>query len=339
MIRFELGSHQIVLNFALLLGLIAPLYASSAQACLSCSCGSSGSASDFGTLGAGASLFSGGRQWLMQSALSAQAITGSFNESGIWNPRPNNSSLLNLAGSLSAIYFPSQNLSLGLSLPLQLNVLDQVSWGTFGSLTPTDQGKTSGWGLADIQMQASYTLWEGAQTGVSIWSNISLPTGSIQPDQPAQTTGSGIPTLSAGLLGLYRSKPNFRPLEQDFAQWLTSRDWEALLNLGYAQALGTPPLQASPFFVGQSLLYQAQGNLTLTPQWTLGLGLNGQAGLWSSGQNRWQPASRIKLQPSIQYALNMNQGLRLALGADLPFLGVNQLSSISGNLVYYHFFD
>jgi len=112
-----------------------------------------------------------------------------------------------------------------------------------------------------------------------------------------------------------------------------------LLNLGYSQALASPPLQASPFFLGQSLLYQLQGNLVLAPQWVIGLGLNGQLGRWSAGPDRWQAASRIKLVPSLQYEFDMNQGVRLAIGADLPVLGANQLTDLAGSLVYYQFFD
>ncbi len=309
-----------------------------AHACLSCGCGNSGSAADLGSMGSGSSLFSGGRQWLIQIGGSFRQITGSFNENGQWNPTPSQSALQTAAASLGVTYFPTSSLSLGLSLPVQFNRLDQASWGSFGSIAPTDTS-ASGGGLGDLQLQGSYTFWEANQIGLAAWTSLSLPTGRVDTDKPANLTGSGVANLSAGVMGVYRSPAHFRQAELSWQDWLTSRDWEILLNLGYSQALANPPVQASPFFMGQSLLYQVQGNLVLAPQWVLGLGLNGQLGRWTAGPDRWQAASRIKLVPSLQYEIDMNQGIRLSLGADLPVVGANQLTDLAGSLVYYQFFD
>jgi hypothetical protein len=119
--------------------------------------------------------------------------------------------------------------------------------------------------------------------------------------------------------------------------WWQTLSGEVFLDLGYGQALGNPPSQANPFFQGQSLLYQLQGDLTFAPGWLAGLGFNGQFGAWSAGAGRLQPANRLRLTPSLQYELNPTQGLRLALGIDLPVLGANSLTDTSLSLVFYQF--
>lgn len=324
-------------SYALIL-LLCFGFPSAAQACLSCGCGNSGSAADLGSMGSGSSLFSAGRQWLIQTGGSFRQVTGSFNENGKWNPTPSQSALQSAAANLGVTYFPSPNLSIGLSLPLQFNRLDQASWGSFGSIAPTDISATGG-GVGDLQLQGSYTFWEANQIGLAAWTSLSLPTGQVDIDKPANITGSGVANLAGGVMGVYRSQPHFQQAELSWQDWLSSRDWELVLNLGYSQALANPPLQASPFFLGQSLLYQLQGNLVLAPQWVVGLGINGQLGRWTAGPDRWQAASRVKLVPSLQYEMDMNQGLRLSVGADLPVLGANQLTDLAGSLVYYQFFD
>lgn len=324
-------------SYALVL-LLCLGFSTQAQACLSCGCGNSGSAADLGSMGSGASLFSGGRHWLIQAGSSFSQVTGSFNENGKWNPTPSQSALQSAAINLGVTYFPSPQSSVGISLPIQFNRLDHAAWGSFGSIAPTDIS-ASGGGLGDLQLQGSYTFWEASQMGLAAWSSLSLPTGQVDFSQAANITGSGVANLAAGVMGVYRSPSHFQQADFSWQDWLTSRDWEIILNLGYSQALANPPLQASPFFLGQSLLYQAQGNLVLAPQWVLGLGFNGQLGRWTAGPDRWQVASRIKLVPSLQYEIDMNQGLRLSIGADLPVLGANQITDLAGSLVYYQFFD
>ena len=170
--------------------------------------------------------------------------------------------------------------------------------------------------------------------------------GSLDTARPANTTGSGVAALAGGLLGVYKPSASFQSsVPRDFWDWWNTRNAEYLFNLGYSQALNTPPSQASPFFQGQSLMAQLQANLSLFPQWTLGLGLNGQIGLWSAGSgsdespSSLQWSSRWRVGPSVQYELSMTQGGRLATGGDLPLLGSNSLTDVSAHLVYYQFFE
>lgn len=308
-----------------------------AQACLSCGCGGSGSSADLGAIGGAASLFAGGKHWLIQSGLSFRQITGSFNELGKWNPTPADSLLQSYSAVFGVMYFPDSSWSVGLQLPVQGNYLAGASWGSFGSINATDLPGSLGAGIGDIQLQGSYKFLELMDFALAGWGNLTLPTGAIKPQEPAFTTGSGIPTLAGGVLALYKPMPS-----GDFEgepSWLDSLQHEFFINLGYSQALGTPPSQSSPFFQGQSLLYQLQWNLQFLPGWIAGLGLNGQLGAWSAGANRWQPASRLKLVPSLQYEFQPGQGIRVATGADLPVLGSNSLTDVSVYAVYYQFFD
>ncbi|MEZ0373977.1 MAG: hypothetical protein ACAI44_33100 [Candidatus Sericytochromatia bacterium] len=322
----------------LLLGTLAlpALLQAPARACLSCGCGGSGSAADLGAIGGAASLFSGDNHWLIQSGGSFRQITGSFNELGKWNPTPSDSLLQSYTSVLGVMYFPSPDSSLGLQLPFQGNLLSGASWGSFGSISPSDASASFGGGIGDLQLQGSYKFLEWQSFALAGWSSLTLPTGPVHPANPAFTTGSGLPTLSGGLLGLYRLAPADGFFETEPAWW-QRLDGEVFLNLGYAQALGTPPVQASPFFQGQSLLYQLQGNLRFAPGWLAGLGLNGQLGAWSAGPDRLQLASRLKLVPSLQYEITPTQGLRLAVGLDLPVLGANSLTDSSVYLVFYQF--
>lgn len=322
-----------IASLALLTALLA---AGPARACLTCGCGGSGSAADLSAIGSAASLFSGGHHWLFQTGGSFRQVTGSFNELGSWNPPPTDSLLQSYTGVFGVMYFPNPDLSFGLQLPVQGNYLAGAAWGSFGSISPTDTAPSFGGGLGDLQLQGSYKFFEWQNLALAAWGSLNLPTGPVTPATPAFTTGTGLPGLSGGLLALARTLPptDFTAGEPDGWQTLTA---EAFVNLGYAQVFGSPPSQASPFFQGQSLLYQLQGNLMLAPGWLAGLGLNGQLGAWSAGTDRLQPASRLKLVPSLQYEINPSQGLRLALGFDLPVLGANSLTDNSVYLVYYQF--
>lgn len=329
--------HSLALGFcAALLTALAP----AAQACLSCGCGGSGASADLGAIGGASSLFSGGNRWLIQSGGAFRQTTGAFNERGTWNPTPVDSLLQSYQAVLGVNYFFSPAWTLGLQLPLQLNQLTGASWGSFGSLNATDAPLQTGGGLSDIQLQAAYKFWEADRFGLAAWSSLALPTGRIDPALPAETTGSGVAALSGGILALYKPPAHFQlEAPPSFWDWLTSRNGEAFVNLGYSHALNSPPSQASPFFQGQSLMLQVQGNLALFPQWVAGLGLNGQLGLWSGGSGASQLASRWRLVPSLQYEINPGQGLRAAMGADLPVLGSNSLTDVSAHLVYYQFFE
>lgn len=310
-----------------------------AQACLSCGCGSTGSAADLGAIGGAASLFADDQRWLIQSGASFRQVTGSFNEQGQWFETPADSLLQSYQALLGVMYFPVPGLSLGLQLPVQGNLLSGVSWGNFGSLMPTDRPAALGAGLGDLQLQASYRFWGWEEGALAAWGSASLPTGRLDPALPEAATGSGQTGLSGGMMLLYRPlQPVIDLSRHDLHTWWQGLIWEAFANLGYAQTLGEPPTGMSPFFQGQSLMYQLQGNVAFAPGWIAGLGLNGQLGSWQAGAGRQQLASRVKVVPSLQYEFNLSQGLRFAVGYDLPVFGANSLTDTSLYLVYYQFF-
>lgn len=310
--------------FSLCLGIsVWTIFSPPAQACLSCGCGGTGSSADLGAIGGASSLFSGASKWLIQTGISFRQYTGSFNERGQWSAMPTDSLMQGYQANLGVLYFPTPESSLGLQLPFQANSLAGAAWGAFGSLAPTDRSPAFGGGLSDLQFQGSYKFWEHENAALAAWGNLSLPTGQINSAQPEWTTGAGLATASLGLLGLY--KPNF--------------DWEFFLNLGYSRALGEPATTLSPFFVGQSLISQLQANFQFLPRWHLGLGLNGQWGAWSAGSSGFQPAAKLKLVPSLQYEFDRYQGVRMAVGLDLPVAGFNAQTDLSLSLIYYQFIE
>lgn len=325
----------------LLFALFLSLTSLPTWACVTCSSGGSGSSADLGTIGGAASLFSGGNHWLIQSGGSFRQVTGTFNELGKWNPAPKDSLLQSYTGILGVMYFPDTAWSVGLQVPFLGNLLSGASWGSFGSITPTDTGASFGGGIGDLQLQSSYKFWEGEHFALAGWGGLSLPTGPVNVDNPVFTTGSGMPSASAGLLALYQLE--YDGVIEGEPSWLETLRGEVFVNLGYSQAFGNPSAQVSPFFQGQSLLYQLQGNVQVLPGWITGLGLNGQLGAWhtaaAAAPRSLQWASRLKLVPSVQYEICQTQGIRLAAGFDLPVFGSNSLTDVSVFAVYYQFFN
>lgn len=323
-------------------------FAPAAQACLSCGCGGSGSSADLGAIGGASSLFSTGKHWLIQTGATYRQVNGAFNERGTWNTVPEDSLIQSYQAVFGVNYFPNDQWTIGLQIPFQANGLSGASWGSFGSIAPNDLPMQYGGGIGDIQIQGAYKFGETLTTGWAAWSSLSLPTGRVDVETPANTTGGGVGALAGGILGVYKPPASFQQsAPRNFWDWWNSRNAEYLLNIGYSQALNAPPSQLSPFFQGQSLMAQLQANLSLFPQWTVGLGLNGQLGLWSNQSAQSDPSTQMPLQwssrwrivPSVQYELSMTQGVRLATGVDLPLLGSNSLTDVSAHLVYYQFFE
>lgn len=311
-----------------------------AWACLSCGCGGSSAAADLSAMGGAASLLSAGRHWLIQSGLSSRFMSGSFNEKGVWNPVPSDGFLQSYQAVLGINYFALPGLSLGVQLPAQANLLSAASWGSFGSIQPTDLPTQAGIGFGDIQIQSSLKILELQEWALALWGNAQLPTGRIDASTPANTTGSGMPGLSGGLLALWKPSPAMAFEIGPESEMPTSWNGEVLLNIGYSHALGTPPIQNSPFFLGQSLAASIQASLFLAPGWSAGLGINGTWGLWAAAGNRQAQSSyRFRLSPSLQYEINPDQGIRMAIGGDLPFWGTNSLTDLTLNFVYYQFFN
>ncbi len=340
---------QSALMFSLLTCAALLLHTPSAQACLSCGCGSSGSSADLGAIGGASSLFSQGQHWLIQTGATYRQVTGSFNDTGRFNPPPVDSYLGSLQSVLGVNYF-QDSWTLGLQLPFQLNALDGAAWGAFGSIAPTDENLRYGGGVGDIQIQGAYKFLETPTLGLAGWGSLGLPTGAIDLENPANTTGSGVSILSGGLLTVYKPPARLQMARpRSMWDWWTSRQQEYIFNIGYGQALNAPPSNINPFFQGQSLMAQLQANVSLVPRWTIGLGLNGQLGLWANaGANNLptsesgasaQLAARWRVVPSVQYEMSMTQGVRLAMGADVPVLGSNSLTDATAHLVYYQFFE
>ncbi len=291
-----------------------------AFACLSCSCGGSGSSADLGAIGGAAAIFSMGHRWLIQEGVGLRAITGSFNERGDWSPMPVGGSLQTVQTTLGLSWFPSAGTSLGLQVPVVANSLDKASWGPLGSINPTDLDRATGVAVGDVAVQGTARLYEGTSWALAGWAGATAPTGNATGD-PQALSGAGVWSGSGGMIAL--AQPG---------------EWELSANLGYQRPLGRPPLTASTFYVGDAWLYQLQVNRRLNDSWRMGAGLNGYAGLGRFGAGDLAvPMAKIKLMPSIQHAFTPLHGVRVALGWDPTTLGTNAMTDLSVYAVFYQY--
>ncbi len=292
-------------------------------ACLSCGCSSSGSSSDLGSLGAASSIFSKGKMFLFQLGSGLRSINGTFNEIGNWNPSPTDSGLYSLQNTLGLMYFPTTEISLGIQLPLVSNFLSKATWGSFGSIAPTDLPNTSiGTGLGDINLQATYKFYDDDSSNFAsaIWGKGSIPTGSNN-GKPENMTGSGVTSIAAGIFGIKKLGK-----------------FEILANIGYQQPLGKSPNNTKSFSVGNAFLYQLQGSYQINPDFKAGLGLSGIIGKWLfTNSDTSMTTSKIGFLVNAQYDLTPYNGIGLSIGYDPKFLGTNAMTDNSLNIVFYQF--
>jgi hypothetical protein len=292
-------------------------------ACLSCGCESSGSSSDLSSLGAGSGIFSKGKSFLVQFGSSLKNINGSFNENGVWNNKPSDSSILSLQNTLGLMYFPTKELSFGLQIPLISNFLSGASWGAFGSISPTDITNTLvGTSIGDLNLQGTYKFYENNEFDLAsvIWIRTGLPTGAINVNSE-NMTGNGIFSLSGGAFAI-KKLYNF----------------EFLANVGYQLPLAKIAQNTGYFSVGNAFLYQLQTNYQIKPELKVGLGINGILGNWLLTNNEQNMSTgKIRLNLSAQYDLTMFNGIGLNIGYDPQILGKNSMTDSSLNVVFYQY--
>lgn len=300
------------------------LLAEPAHACLSCSGGSTGLASDTGAMGGTSSLFSRGHQWLIQTGINVRSVTGSFNELGTWNPVPVDGTLVSAQATLGILFFPDLGTSIGLQVPVVGNALSKASWGALGSISPTDAPLQMGAALGDISLQGTIRLMEGPWWALAGWAGAMLPTGNATTDA-ASMSGGGTFTGLGGLAGLVHADQT-----------------ELSANLGYQLPFGQPPLTASTFSQGAAFLYQIQTSYKWDESWRFNLAFSGFTGHWQV-KERLQPTQKWRVSPSVQYTFNGDswqgntRGIRAGMGADLPFPGNNSLTDWSLQLVFFQY--
>jgi hypothetical protein len=174
--------------------------------------------------------------------------------------------------------------------------------------------------FGDLALQATHKFYEGDNWALAGWGGASLPTGNVTGD-PASYSGAGVWSGEAGLVGIW---------QQD--------DWEASANLGYEQPFGTPPLSTASFYVGQALLYQLQANYSLSYGWRVGVGVGGYRGIGRFGTDQLNvPMGKFAVMPSVQYAWNTSQGMRVSAGVDPTTLGTDALTGMSASVVFYQY--
>jgi hypothetical protein len=290
-----------------------------AMAC-SCGCSGTGTATEMGALGGTSSMYALGHRFLLQESLALRSVTGSFNETGTWTPPPVDGALRTLQGTMAVVFFPVRGSSIGITLPVAGNALNNASWGPFGSINATETPSAIGGAIGDVSLQGSHRLWHNDEYVVSAWGGLQLPTGQAYGD-PAGLTGAG---LLAGQLGLAA-----------IAQW---GDWEAVANVGSQLPIVATAARTGVFALGPTLLYQIQMNRQLSPEWRVGLGCSGYFGQMASGSTA-MPAAKLKLTPSLIYQWDMTRGMRLSLGLDPMLLGRNAMTDATLSAVFFQFLN
>lgn len=298
--------------------------ASPAHACLTCGCSGSGISGDVAG-GGSAFLFSNCANLIIQQGLSARTITGSFTETGAWNPTPTDGALNTLQGSFGVMWFPTPSASLSLSLPVVGNSLQRATWGPLGSLAPTDVGAVGG-GVGDVGFQGSLKLLEGEEgSGIAGWVGGSVPSGRAIGD-PAALTGAGVVNAQAGVLATHRIGA-----------------WTFTGNVGVQRPLTSPPLTGTTFYIGNAFLWQAQVahifNPGLEGVWSLGLGLQGFRGEGRFGPNDVPFAmGKLRVVPAFQYDFDLFRGFRLSAGVDPALGGTNAMTDATFLATFYQGF-
>lgn len=294
-------------------------YSDPSFACLSCGCGTSGASSDLSSVGGASSIFSKDKSFLLQIGSSYKDINGSFNELGLWNQKPTDSNLSSIQNTFSLMYFPLKDFSVSIQAPLLFNFFSKATYGTFGSINPTDIDYSNGNSFGDMSTQLTYKAYEMNNFALIPWAKLDIPTGQAS-GKPENISGSGVFKLNAGLLSIQ-----------------TLDKFEFILNLGYQHPLNTNSISNNNFYSGNAFMGQFNTNYQFTEKVKAGLGFNGFIGTWLYAKDS-SITSKIKLTSSIQYEFSMFNGIGISFGYDPSLLGKNSSTDSNLNLVFYQFF-
>lgn len=307
-------------HVAIAVSCLSLLVSQPAWACLSCGCGGSSASTDLGAIGGASSIFAMGHKFLFQQGLSLRTVTGSFNELGTWTPTPTGGLLATAQGAFGLRFFPTQDASIGLTLPVVGNALDRAAWGPYGSVSPTDVPLAMGGALGDVSLQGSYKLLESGPLALGAWGGMILPSGNALGDA-ASLTGSGIWSGQLGLTGISQCS-----------------SWEVIANVGTQLPIASVNGQGGVFALGPAAIYQLQVDYLPADGWRVGLGLTGYLGQAFAGSGgRTQLAAKMKLLPSVAYQWSWTQGVRAALGIDPMVLGSNSMTDATLYVVLFQF--
>jgi len=306
------------------------LLAAPAHAC-NCSCALPGSAAEMTSMSGASTLFASEGSFLTQTTLSARDVTGSFNENGTWTPKPQGSSLNTFQANLGVTYYPGNDWTFGLQVPIAANMLNGAQWAAQGAVVPIDtmEGQSefqSGAGIGDVSLQTSYVAYRGEHfwPSLALWGGLVLPSGNASGEAAATFTGSGVFSAQIGLSALKSLGPV-----------------ELSAGIGYQRPFSEPASNVSTaFYVGQSVLGQFQANWEVIPDWRLGLGASTFYGEMASRDTSPTASKlgKLKLTPSIEWRFMEGQGVRFAYGADpSPGPWVNAMTDQNFIFSYFRF--
>ena len=302
------------------------LTTSPALACNPCGCGAPGNAIEVSTPGLGTIRQAPPGSWVVSTGIGLRDVTGSFNDRGAWSARPAGSRLLTWQAQSSLTWFPTADWTVGVLLPAALNDLDRAQWSGQGSIKPVDPldleelgssdtaPRQTGGGLSDVALRTSWIATPGDETWPAIawWGNLTCPTGRGQ-GRAADQTGTGVFQIQTGL-----------------SAWQRCEAFELSGSLGASAPLGSATgIQNAAFFLGRSLLAQAQGSVDLSESWSLSLGTLAFRSAVDSPDVAPSAATmgKLKLVGSLEWRPASGWSMRASYGADPgPVPGLNAMT-------------
>lgn len=276
--------------------------------------------SEVGALGGGSNLYQRSNRFLLQQDVSYRSVTGTFNDQGTLRSIPTGTSIQAMQATFGLAYFATPEFLIGVQAPVLGNLYQGASpssFGTVGLLEADSQGAFFG----DLSLQAAYRFLpgNGPWPALGLWAGTLAPTGrSVGVD--AEITGAGVWNAQMGATATGESGP-----------------WSYEGSLGYQRPLGTPSGQATNYFIGDAVVFQATGGYQLTESWKLGLGLNGYRGQAQPTGGGAIAMSNYKLVPSVTYAFSPEVSLRLGIGFTPGWVARNALSDLSAYCTFSQF--
>lgn len=293
---------------------------SPALACGTCAC--SVNMSEVGSLGGGSNLYQRSNRFLLQQDVSYRSVNGTFNDQGTLRDIPLGTSIQALQATFGLAYFATPELLVGLQAPVLGNLYRGATPGSFGTVGLLEADSRGAF-LGDVSLQAAYRLLagNGPWPALGVWAGTLAPTGRSA-GVDAEITGAGIWNATLGGTATGESGP-----------------WSYEGSLGYQRPLGTPSGQATNYFIGDAVVFQATGGYQLTESWKLGLGLNGYRGQSPQSTGGAISMSNVKLVPSVTYSLTRDMSLRLGVGFTPGYVARNALSDLSAYCTFYQYLN
>ncbi len=291
-----------------------------ALACGTCAC--SVNMSEVGALGGGSNLYQRSNRFLLQQDVSYRSVNGTFNDQGTLRDIPMGSSIQAMQATFGLAYFATPEFLIGVQAPLLGNMYQGAAPGSFGTVGLLEADSRAAF-FGDVSLQAAYRFLpgNGPWPALGIWAGSLAPTGRAA-GIDAEITGAGVWNATAGATATGESGA-----------------WSYEGSLGYQRPLGTPVGQATNYFIGDAVIFQATGGYQLDESWKLGLGLSGYRGQSQQPTGSAIAMSNVKVVPSVTYSFSPDMSVRLGIGFTPGYVARNALSDLSAYCTFYQYMN